>query len=65
LNERDSRRLVGSSVDELHADAKAMAKEVGAYDPTEAARDEGGRFRTVGDAVGLDMNRIIREASGR
>jgi hypothetical protein len=35
-----------------------MVRELDAYDPSERARDEGGRF-----AGG--MNRIIREASGR
>ena len=59
LDEAASRRLVGTSVDELHRNAKAMAKEVGAYDPTERARDEGGSF------AGADKNRIIRAASGR
>jgi hypothetical protein len=67
LDDAASRRLAGSTVDELHTDAKAMAREVGAHDPTERerARDDGGRFRTVGDAVGLDMNQLIRQASGR
>jgi hypothetical protein len=41
-----------------------MAVELGlAVD--EPGRDERGRFRTIGNAVGVDMNRIIREASGR
>jgi hypothetical protein len=35
-----------------------MAREVGAYDPTERARDEGGRY------VGGSMNAVIRAAAG-
>jgi hypothetical protein len=34
LSERDAHRLVGTTAAELHADAKAMAGEVGAGDPT-------------------------------
>jgi hypothetical protein len=58
LADRDAQRLVGRTVGELHADAKAMAREVGAYDPTERVRDDGGRFAT-------DMNEAIRRAAGR
>jgi hypothetical protein len=65
LSERDAPRLVGTTAAELHRDAAEMAKEVGALDPTERARDDGGRFRTVGDAVGGDMNARIRAAAGR
>jgi hypothetical protein len=65
LNAVQSARLVGASAQELHADAKAMARELNVYDPTERARDDGGKFRTVGDAVGADMNTMIRRASGR
>jgi hypothetical protein len=64
LSAAQSARLVGDSAEALRLDAKTMAKELGiAVD--EPGRDERGRFRTVGDAVGNDMNRIIREASGR
>jgi hypothetical protein len=58
LAERDAHRLVGETAAELHADARAMAREVGAYDPTERARDEHGRFAG-------DMNARIRQAAGR
>jgi hypothetical protein len=63
LDEAASRRLAGSTADELHADANAMAREVGAYDPTERARDEGGRFTNADGKI--DVNQLIRAATGR
>jgi hypothetical protein len=54
-----SRRLVGADVEALHRDAAAMATELGIVDPTKQPRDGGGRY------AGGDMNRIIRERSGR
>ena len=59
LPETRAHRLVGSSASELHADAKAMAKELGVLDPSERARGDGGRFARA------DMNSLIRAASGR
>jgi hypothetical protein len=61
LSERDAHRLVGTTLRELHADARNFAREVGAHDPTEAARDELGHF-AGGKA---NMNALIRRASGR
>jgi hypothetical protein len=61
LSERDAHRLVGTTLRELHDDARNFAREVGAYDPTEAARDELGHF-AGGKA---SMNTLIRRASGR
>jgi hypothetical protein len=53
-------RLVGSTASELHADARALAKELDVLDPTERARDDGGRF-----AAHDDMNARLRAAAGR
>jgi hypothetical protein len=58
LTAAQSARLVGDNAQALHADAKAMAKELNVLDPTERARDDGGRFTG-------DMNQLIRQASGR
>jgi hypothetical protein len=58
LRDRDAHRLVGGTLAELHADARTMAKEVGAKDPTERVRDDGGRFAS-------DVNQAIRRAAGR
>jgi hypothetical protein len=58
LSERDAHRLVGSTIGELHADATAMANELGVRDPTLRARDDAGRFSG-------DMNARIRAAAGR
>jgi hypothetical protein len=67
LSEAQARRLVGGSLRELHADAAQMASELGVDDPHPTdqgqARDQGGRFASSGE--GRDMNRLIREASGR
>jgi hypothetical protein len=60
LSAESARRLRGKTASELHTDARAMAAELGVVDPTERPRDGAGRF-----ASGTDMNRIIREASGR
>jgi hypothetical protein len=64
LTEAQSRRLVGSTLKTLHADASVMATELGVDDPHESgqARDDGGRFAR---ATAGDMNTIIRAASGR
>jgi hypothetical protein len=58
-----SARLVGSTLKTLHADASVMAGELGVDDPYEPpqARDDAGRFA----GSGRNMNRVIREASGR
>jgi hypothetical protein len=53
-------RLVGSTLSELHGDAKKLAREVAAHDPTERARYDGGRFSPA-----PTMNELIRAASGR
>jgi hypothetical protein len=63
LRESDAPRLVGSSAAELHADAKAMAKELGAFDPSERTRDDLGRFTDPEGEV--DVNAMIRAAAGR
>jgi hypothetical protein len=62
LSEAQSRRLRGSSADEVRADAKQMRKELGLPTLDERKRDEEGRYARSG---GSDMNRIIREAAGR
>jgi hypothetical protein len=62
LDETDSRRLAGNTADELHADARAMARELGVTDPTERARDQRGKFAS---GEGRSMNQLIRAASGR
>ncbi len=61
LDEAASRRLSGSTIDELHADARALAQEIGVRDPTLRARHGDGQFAGAGG----DMNRIIRSAAGR
>jgi hypothetical protein len=53
-------RLVGATLSELHGDARKLAREVGAHDPSERARDDGGRFAPVSS-----MNEAIRRAAGR
>jgi hypothetical protein len=62
-------RLVGSTAQALHADAALMAKEEGVADPTtrHSERDETGRFAPRSSSPGgaFDMNRMIREATGR
>jgi hypothetical protein len=58
LSEAQSRRLVGSTLRDLHADAVEMAKELGLRDPTVQTRDAGGRYAT-------DVNALIRQAAGR
>jgi hypothetical protein len=69
LTEAQSRRLVGSSLRALHDDAATMAGELGIEDPytpdTGPARDGAGRFAASRGGASGDMNRIIREASGR
>src|SRR5262249_22080722 len=68
LTEQQSRRLVGSTLKALHDDAASMATELGVDDPYATdqgqARDDGGRFARSG-GTGGDMNRLIRQASGR
>jgi hypothetical protein len=63
LSERDASRLVGETAAEIHADARAMGRELGVTDPTERARDQGGRYTTSGERP--DLNRLIRQAAGR
>lgn len=58
LTSEQAHRLVGSTLGDLHDDARVMAKELGVRDPSERTRDDGGRYA-------VDMNRIIREKSGR
>jgi hypothetical protein len=64
LTEAQSKRLRGESADEVRADARAMREEL-RLEPIEPerARDDGGRY-AAGEDEG-DMNRLIREASGR
>jgi hypothetical protein len=62
LSAAQSRRLRGTTVAELHADAKAMAKELDVIDPSERARDQGGRFT---GSENVAINEAIRQASGR
>jgi hypothetical protein len=63
IPERYAHRLVGSSLSELHDDAKKMAREVGAHDPTERSRDDAtGRFTGTENAA---VNEAIRAATGR
>jgi hypothetical protein len=62
LTDAESRRLNGSTVDELHRDARAMCRELGRVDLTERARDEGGRYAGTA-AVGF--NEAVRKAAGR
>jgi hypothetical protein len=64
LTEAQARRLTGSTLREIEADAKTMAKELGLV-VEDRARDEGGRFVSGGESEGRTMNRIIREAAGR
>jgi hypothetical protein len=68
LTPAQSERLIGSSAAEIRADAKLMAKELGLVADDDPPRDRGGRFARSGgvyDTRGLDMNRIIRQATGR
>jgi len=69
LSAPQARRLVGSSLRELHADATTMAQELAIDDPYTPepgqTRDGGGRFAAAGGNTGGDMNAIIRAASGR
>jgi hypothetical protein len=67
LDRGRSHRLVGGRAAALHADAALMAREEGVHDPTTVTRDEGGRFtsRSSTQGGGFNMNRFIREASGR
>jgi hypothetical protein len=72
LTAAQSRRLSGTSAAELRADALDMGRELGIVaDAPPAPRDHGGRFAAAGgiydqrERGGLDMNRLIREASGR
>jgi excisionase family DNA binding protein len=65
LSPAQGARLRGSTVAELRSDARAMRDELGLEpldDDGATSRDGRGRFRK-GDIV--DMNRIIRDASGR
>jgi hypothetical protein len=62
LSAAQSKRLVGSTSEALHADARVMASELGVTDPTLQKRDEQGRY-AGGERV--DMNRAIRQAAGR
>jgi hypothetical protein len=60
---RRAHRLVGSTLNELHDDAKKMAREVGAHDPTERSRDDAtGRFTGTKNVA---VNQAIRAATGR
>jgi hypothetical protein len=59
IPESRAHRLVGDTSEALHRDAKALARELNVLDPTERARDDGGKFS------GVDMNQLVREASGR
>jgi hypothetical protein len=61
LSPQQSARLVGSSAEELHRDARAMTKELGVVDPSEQGRD--GRGRYTGEHA--DMNSLIRAVAGR
>jgi hypothetical protein len=67
LTEAQASRLRGATVGELRGDAAAMRDELGlapVEPPGESAaqRDDRGRFAGPGP---VDMNRIIRRASGR
>jgi hypothetical protein len=62
IPERYAHRLVGSTLSELHGDARKLAREVGAHDPTQRQRDEGGRYAGTA-AVGF--NEAVRKAAGR
>ena len=62
LAERDAHRLAGTTMRELHDDARQMAKEVGAYDPTQRECGDDGRY-TQGERP--DLNTLIRRATGR
>jgi hypothetical protein len=65
LSEPQGRRLRGRSLSELRNDAAEMRSELGLQPLAEGAtRDQHGRFTTAGKNA-TDMNRIIREASGR
>lgn len=64
LSEAQGGRLRGRTLAELRDDAAEMRRELNLPPLDEgASRDERGRFTTGGAAD--DMNRIIREASGR
>jgi hypothetical protein len=62
IPESDARRLVGSTIGELHSDAKALARELNLHDPSERDRDEGGRYR---GRENVGVNEAIRRAAGR
>ena len=67
LSEANGRRLRGATVSALKDDARAMRAEL-ALPPLDdeqddRARDAQGRFSRSGSAG--DMNRLIRQASGR
>lgn len=66
LTEAQARRLKGATLAELRADAQEMRLELGLEPIGEGAarRDDRGRFASAA-AGGVDMNRIIRAASGR
>jgi len=58
-----SHRITGATLQEMRDDARALARELGIETSAEgSARDGRGRFTNAGS---VDMNRIIREASGR
>jgi hypothetical protein len=68
LTPQQSARLRGQSAGELRADALEMRRELGLDPVEEPPRDQGGRYaksRGIYDQRGLDINRLIREASGR
>jgi hypothetical protein len=62
LSAAQSKRLKGTTPADLHADAKAMVRELGLVDPTQQPRDAStGRYS--GEHV--DMNELIRGVAGR
>jgi hypothetical protein len=73
LSPPQARRLVGSTLRDLHADAATMAGELGIEDPYTPepgqARDGAGRFAgsrgDPGTDAGGGMNRLIRQRAGR
>ena len=65
LTEAQSRRLNGTTLDELHEDAKRMNLELGKQDPTLPARGADGQFTVRTDDDGSSMTRLLRQAAGR
>jgi hypothetical protein len=62
LPEQHAHRLVGGSLAALRQDARKMRAELGMETLDDRERDEQGRFRS---AAPMDMNALIRQASGR